>query len=135
MNLTVIEYDKDNRVIYMYFPDSNIKYYFQYKSYGRIMTIVNEKNKSNYKSIIKQKLQDGDYKDFQITQFGETYDVDITYNDSGHEIIIERFNKIKDTKYKKQTFRSKHGTPIIWFENYNGEESLGFKVNLNKLLK
>jgi hypothetical protein len=134
MNLTIIEYDKQKRVVYIHYPDSNITYYYKYKKSERIITIINKKNRSNYKTIIKQNINDNNYTDFKIKQFGDIYNVEILFDSFGNEILTKRVNKIKKTNYIKQTFRNKKGEAIFWFENYNGEESIGFKVNLNKII-
>ena len=134
MYSSIIKYDKQKRPISMSLPDVGLEYLYIYSNKGRTVILESKKQKSNYKTIIHQKLIGSEYKDCTVLQEGDVYDIEIEYDDFGNEKNLKRTNKQKDTKYSKRTFIDKNGIPLIWAEVYNGITSIGFKVDLEKIL-
>lgn len=133
----IIEYDKIGRIISIYIKVVGIQYNYEYndENRARICTIFSENNKSNYKTTIYQNLTDNDeYIDCKSITEGDTYDLEIKYDELGKEIELKRVNKKSNTNYKKTTFRNKLGTPKIWIEEYDKKKSIGFKVDMNKIM-
>ena len=133
----IIEYDKIGRIISIYIKVVGIQYNYEYNDENRtrICTIFSENNKSNYKTTIYQHLTDNDeYIDCKSITEGDTYDLEIKYDELGKEIELKRVNKKSNTNYKKTTFRNKLGTPKIWIEEYDKKKSIGFKVDMNKIM-
>ncbi len=129
----IIEYDKLGRVLFLKIPNLDIIYSYKYLNNKRICEIVSNKNKSNYKTTSFQEFINNKYVDNKLVQLGEVYDIEITYDKFGREVELKRFNKKKDTKYKKITFRNSKGLPLIWIEEYNETKTLGFKVEMEKI--
>lgn len=138
MNETIVEYDIYGRIIYMK-TDFGLEYIYEYSSdkedCDRTVTILYKNNKSNYKTVTEQKCVDETYIDKYIKEYGQKYDTKIICDDLGRRTFIERINKSKNTKYTKDTVFSKDNIPILWREDYNGVMNIGFKVDIDKLIK
>jgi hypothetical protein len=129
----IIEYDKEGRMVFMKLIEPEIIYKYKYEDDERVCTIESPKNKSNYKTTTFQtKTKDG-YIDRKVIQNGEVYDIEIEYDKEGRELEIFRTNKKKNTLYKKRIIRDKNGEALIWFEKYNENFSIGFKVDMELL--
>jgi len=133
-NGIILEYDRFDRVIYMKLPYSTIEYFYKYSDDGRICEIKSNENKSNNTTTIFQKFIDNKYVDLKKIESGEIYNTEIIYNNDGLEIEIERINNKKNTHYNKIIFRNKEGCATIWIEKYNKEKTIGFKVDLKKII-
>lgn len=97
----------------------------------RIVTIINEKNTSNFKTIKEQKLIDGEYIDVEMKQFGSLYNIVIKYIDK-RAVYYERVN-LETGKINKRRTAWKDNKPCIWTTEYDGEKHMGFYVNRNIL--
>ena len=133
-NGIILEYDRFDRVIYMKFPYSTIEYFYKYSDDGRICEIKSNENKSNNITTIFQKFINNKYVDLKKIENGEVYNTEIIYNNDGLEIEVERINNKKNTYYNKTIFRNKEGCATIWIEKYNNEKTIGFKVDLKKII-
>jgi hypothetical protein len=130
----VLKYDIFDRVIYMKLPYSTIEYFYKYSEDDRICEIKSNENKSNNTTTIFQKFINDKYVDIKKIENGEVYNSEIFYDKNGLEIEIERINNIKNTHYNKTIFRNKKGDAIIWIEQYNKEKTIGFKIDLKKII-
>jgi hypothetical protein len=133
MDNKVIEYDKKGRVVFFNIIEPNISYKFLYGKLNRICIIESNINCSNHKSIIYQIGCDGAYKEIKNIEIGEIYDSETVYDESGKEVLVKRFNKIKNTKYLKKNLIDSNGEVLIWAEKYNEEFNFNFKVKKNLL--
>ena len=133
-NGIILEYDRLDRVIYMKFPFSTIEFFYKYSDDGRICEIKSNENKSNNTTTIFQKFINNKYVDLKKVENGEVYNTEIIYNNDGLEIEVERINNKKNTYYNKTIFRNKEGCATIWIEKYNNEKTIGFKVDLKKII-
>jgi len=133
MDNKVIEYDKKGRVVFFNIIEPNISYKFLYGKLNRICIIESNINYSNHKSIIYQIGCDGAYKEIKNIEIGEIYDSETVYDESGKEVLVKRFNKIKNTKYLKKNLIDSNGEVLIWAEKYNEEFNFNFKVKKNLL--
>jgi len=133
MDNKVIEYDKKGRVVFFNIIEPNISYKFLYGKLNRICIIESNINCSNHKSIIYQIGCDGTYKEIKNIEIGEIYDSETVYDESGKEVLVKRFNKIKNTKYLKKNLIDSNGEVLIWAEKYNEEFNFNFKVKKNLL--
>ena len=130
----IIEYDNLGRVLFMRIPNLDMHYSYKYSGNKRVCEITSKNNKSNYKTTSFQELIDNNYIDSKLIQLGDVYDVEITYDKLGREVELKRLNKKKDTRYTKTTFRNSKGYPLIWIEEYNESKSIGFKVDMEKII-
>jgi hypothetical protein len=128
--LKEIEYDILGRVIFQTEPVTGTVYEYEYLTDGsRIATITNDNNKSNFKTIKNQKFIDGDYVDFEVQEFGETYNILKKYEGKNREVYYERTNTKTGKIFKKKTFW-KENRIHIWATEYDGnQKEVGFRVS------
>jgi len=127
-----IEYDILGRLIFQFEPISKTRYEYKYLANGRIVLITNEKNKTNFKTIKHQKLINDVYKDYEIEEYGEKYNIKKRYSDNGEEIFFEQTNLTTGKIHTKNTLW-KNNTPRLWSTEYDGNKSIGFYIEKNKL--
>lgn len=92
--------------------------------------LSNEKNKSNYYTIIKEiKILDK----FVIVsklEIGDVYVVYFKYDLDGEMTLQRKFNKLKKISEKKELFaKTKKGS--IFVNEYEKQKNLSFKINKN----
>lgn len=131
----IVEYDKKGRVIRIEVSEPNIVITYEYRGDNRICTSNSPSNNTNHVEAITQKKIKNAYIDIEKYQEGEIYDVMTRYDEFGNEIYLTRVNKNTSSIYRKKTIRNKYGISKIWFEEYNGVISMGFKVDIEKILK
>lgn len=132
---SIMEYNKKGRILKMEIFEPNILVCYDYKENIRVRTSSSTMNVTNYLEVITQKKIKEDYVDIKKHQEGEVYDVTTVYDDSGNEIFLTRLNKKTNSIYRKRTIRNNYGIEKIWFEEHNNNLSMGFKVDMKKLLK
>ena len=126
-------FDSQGRIIKKLEPVSGLFFKYEYLENGtRITTITNDKNKSNFKTIQKEILIDGEYVNLETEQHGETYHTFHKYNNKGEEIYFEQVN-LKTNKILKKTIFYKDDKPIIWTTDYERTKGIGFIMSKNKL--
>ncbi len=129
--LEKIELDINGRIIRQIEPATGTVYEYEYPSEClRVVTMTNENNKSNFKTIIKQNLINGEYVDTEINEFGETYNNIKKYNDKNKEIYLEQTNIITGKIYKKNSIW-KDDKIHLWKTEYDGQTNVGFYMNKN----
>lgn len=131
----VVEYDKWGRVIRIEVSEPNIIITYDYKGDNRICKSKSSSNNTNHVETITQRKVKNAYIDIERYQEGEVYDVMTRYDEGGNEIYLTRLNKNTSSIYRKKTIRNKYGIAKIWFEEYNKVISMGFKVDIKKVLK
>jgi hypothetical protein len=131
----VVEYDKKGRVIRIEVNEPNIVITYEYIGDNRICKSNSSSNNTNHIETITQRKIKNAYIDIERYQEGEVYDVMTRYDEDGNEIYLTRVNKNTSSIYRKKTIRNKLGIKKIWFEEYNKSISMGFKVDMKKLLK
>lgn len=88
----------------------------------------NEKNKTNFFTIIKEKEIENKFVILSKLEIGEKYNTFFKYDISGEVIYERRFNKIKKTTSKKELFiKNENGS--IFIDEYNEQKSLKFNLN------
>jgi len=132
---SVIEYDQKGRVIRIEVYEPKIVINYEYTNGVRICKSESPTNNTNHLETITQRKVKGKYIDIEKLQEGGIYDVVIRYDENGNEIYLTRLNKNTSSIYRKKTIRNKLGVKKIWFEEYNKSISMGFKVDMKKLLK
>lgn len=127
-----IEYDILGRVIYELEPITGTFYEYEYHTNDfRTITIINENNKSNFKTVKKQLLVDGEYIDKECVEIGEKYKILRLYDYKNREVYYERTN-LKTEKVFKQTYFWKNNQMNIWLIEYDdGKKEIGFIVSPN----
>src|ERR1035437_9787364 len=117
------KYDKENRLIYDLEPFTGTLYEYLYSDDGnkRVLTITNENNPSNYKTVISQIKSGEDFVDEVKEEEGEKYTTRTTYNDKGQEVKFEKINKEKHTNLIKDTIRPEGTETEIYVINYEGK--------------
>lgn len=133
-----IEYDILGRVIFEKEPITETVYEYEYFSNNsRIITITNENNKSNFKTIKKQILVEGEYVDLETKEYGELYSIIKTYEFKNKETYYERTNLKTGKVFKKKTFW-KEDKMHFWITEYDGKnKNVGFRMSkeiLNKII-
>lgn len=133
-----VEYDILGRIIYEFEPITETVFEYEYTSNNsRTVTITNENNKSNFKTIKKQLFVDSEYVDLESREYGETYNIVKTYEFKNKETYYERTNLKTGKVFKRKTFW-KEDNIYIWITEYDGnQKNIGFKIskeNLNKLI-
>ena len=119
--------DEFGRVIYRVETVTGIIYEYQYNSESsRTLTITNDINKSNFKTIANQILIDGTFISTEIKEFGETYNIIKRYEEN-KETYFEQMNIKTGKTYKKNTVW-KDGKIHIWSTEYDGEKNIGFYI-------
>ncbi len=126
------KFDTSGRLIKHIEPVTGIIYEYEYlEDSSRIITITNESNKSNFKTIKKQKFEDGNYIDVEANEFGDTYNILKRFNKDNKENYYERTN-IKTGKIFKKKSIWKEGKVYLWTTEYDGEtKKIGFRMTQN----
>ena len=125
------EFDIEGRIIKQTEPVTGTIYKYEYETDGsRIVTLMNENNKSNFKTIKKQVFVNGEYIDKEVTEFGNVYNFIKKYDNKNQEVYFEQINLITGKVYKKKSIW-KDGKVYLWKEDYNGENNIGFYINKN----
>ena len=130
--LETTEYDIVGRIIRHIEPVTGTVYEYEYSSNNsRTVTIVNERNKSNFKTIRKQDFINGEYIDKEVNEFGETYNILKKYEDK-KEIYFEQTNIKTGKIYKKNTVW-KDDKIHLWTTEYDGNKNVGFYMTKDKI--
>lgn len=132
---SIVEYDKEGRTVRIEVREPKIIINYKYENDIRICTSSSSMNSTNHLEITTQKKIEGEYVDVKKFQEGEVYDVTTGYDAFGNNIFVMRLNKKTNSIYRKRIIRNKVGVEKIWFEEYNKTISVGFKVDMKKLLK
>ncbi len=132
---SVVEYDEKGRTVRVEVREPKIIISYKYENDIRICTSSSSMNSTNHLEIITQKKIKGEYVDIEKFQEGEVYDVTTGYDGGGNDVFVLRLNKKTNSIYRKKTIRNKYGIAKIWFEEYNKVVSMGFKVDIEKILK
>lgn len=102
MSLRNKEFDILGRIIRQTEPVTGTIYDYEYiENNSRIVTIINENNKSNFKTIKKQSFINGEYIDEETKEFGDTYNILKRYEGKNQEIYYEQNNLKTGKIYKK----------------------------------
>lgn len=130
------EFDILGRVIYHIDSATKTIHEYEYLGQLRIITIINENNKSNFKTIRKQEriYLNGEYTDKEINEFGETYNIIKKYDNNNKEIYYEQTNIKTGKVYKKNTLW-KDNKICLWTTEYDGNKNVGFYMGKDKLEK
>lgn len=123
------KFDTLGRIIKHVEPVTGTIYEYEYSEDGsRIVIITNESNKSNFKTIKKQNLVNGEYINEEVNEFGETYNILMKYNKENKENYYERTN-IKTGKIFKKKSIWRDGKVYLWTTEYDGEtKKIGFRM-------
>ena len=132
---SVIEYDQKGRIIRIEVYEPKIVINYEYTNGMRICKSESPTNNTNHLETISQRNVNGKNIDIEKLQEGDIYNVMTRYDESGNEIYLTRLNKNTSSIYRKKIIRNKLGVKKIWFEEYNKSISMGFKVDMKKLLK
>lgn len=132
---SVVEYDEKGRTIRIEVREPKIIISYKYENDIRICTSSSSMNSTNHLEITTQKKIKGEYVDVKKFQEGEIYDVTTGYDCFGNDVFMMRLNKKTNSIYRKKIIRNKFGVEKIWFEEYNKVISMGFKVDIEKILK
>lgn len=125
------KFDISGRIIRHIEPVTGTIYEYEYLPDGsRMITLINENNKSNFKTIKKQNFINGEYIDEEINEFGETYNILKKYNKENKEIYFEQTNIKTGKIYKKKT-AWKNNKAYIWATEYDGDKNIGFYMTKN----
>ena len=82
-----VEYDILGRIIHCVEPVTGTIYDYEYDNKNsRILTITNEANRSNFKTVKKQILLNEEYIDSEIKEFGDTYNILKIHNEKKNEV-------------------------------------------------
>ncbi|HUS50198.1 MAG TPA: hypothetical protein VMZ91_08525 [Candidatus Paceibacterota bacterium] len=130
-------YDSQQRIVKNFEPVSGLLFEYEYLENTRTTTITHEKNKSNFKTIKKEILFNGNYVDLETEQYGDTYYTFHKYNNKGEEVFFKQIN-LKTNKILKKITVWKNNKPFMWTTDYDGEKGIGFYVSeniLNELIK
>jgi hypothetical protein len=132
----IFVYDKLGRITFYDIVDLDLTYEYVYCdesdiNSNRECVIKSFNNNSNFKTIINQIFIDGKYIDLKKKEIGDTYEIITDYNRKGEVLSVNRMNKLKNTTFSKTYIRNKKGEAIIWFEKYNKQKNIGFKLNKN----
>lgn len=92
--------------------------------------LLNEKNKTNYKTIIKEIKEDGVFSLKSRLEIGEKYNTYFLY-DKNKIILERRFNKIKKTSNSKELFISNEKGDIF-VNTYKKEKTISFNLKKTK---
>tara|TARA_Y100000389_G_C17412764_1_gene491908 strand:- start:433 stop:858 length:426 start_codon:yes stop_codon:yes gene_type:complete len=131
----ILEYDKEGRIIRQQMMEPQMNIFYEHKNNLRICTSTSSFNNTNHLEIVTQKkIKDG-YIDTKTHQEGRIYNITTEYDDNGKEIFVTRLNKVTNSIYRKKIIRDSSGAEKIWLEVYNKEENIGFKVDMEKILK
>lgn len=129
---SIIKYDKKARVQFKYSITLKILWYYKYQNNYRKEYIYCPNNKTNFYTITKQKEINSTYKNISSLQIGSDYIIYHQFDDNNNVIFECRRNLIKNTKFKKKSILLAKDSSV-WVYNYNGEKSIGLKVNPNKI--
>lgn len=132
---SVVEYDEKGRTIRIEVREPKIIISYKYENDIRICTSSSSMNSTNHLEITTQKKIKGEYVDVKKFQEGEIYDVTTVYDCFGNDVFMMRLNKKTNSIYRKRIIRNEFGVEKIWFEEYNKVISMGFKVDIEKILK
>lgn len=113
-------------------PVSGIVVEYTYSGNSRIATISNERNKSNFKTILTEELINDKYVTVESEEFGETYHIIKKYSKKGEELYYNQTN-LKNNKVYRKITRWQDGHPCIWTTEYGNEKSVGFYLQKNIL--
>ncbi len=130
-----IEYDILGRIIYQLEPITGTVFEYVYtENDSRVVTITNENNKTNYKTIKKQIFINGEYVDTESTEIGETYSILKLYEFKNKEVYYERTNLKTGKVFTKKTFWKKERI-YLWITEYDGKQkNIGFRMS-KKIIK
>tara|TARA_B100000963_G_scaffold326727_1_gene313990 strand:- start:786 stop:1211 length:426 start_codon:yes stop_codon:yes gene_type:complete len=131
----ILEYDKQGRIIRHQVLEPVMDIIYEHKNDLRICTSNSSFSNTNYKEVVTQKKIKGNYIDIKSHQEGEIYDITTEYDENGKKIFVTRFNKVTNSIYRKKIIRDSCGNEKIWLEEYDKEKSIGFKVDIDKILK
>ena len=106
-------------------PISGLLVEYAYSGNSRISTITNERNKSNFKSVLTEELIGDRYVTLESEEFGDTYHIIKKYSKKGEEFYYNQTNLKTNKVYKKIT-KWQDGNPCIWTSEYGEEKSVGF---------
>ena len=113
-------------------PISGILVEYAYSGNSRISTITNNRNKSNFKTILTEELVDNRYVTLESEEFGDVYHITKRYSKKGEEFYYNQTNLKTNKVYKKIT-KWQDGRPCIWTIEYDKEKSVGFYLQKNIL--
>ena len=91
------KFDKKDRLIFKLEPVTNTIFKYKYDdiNLSRTITILNEKNRSNFKTVITQVRYNKIYVDKVRKEFGDVYNITTTYDDEGNISSYKQINKKK----------------------------------------
>lgn len=123
------KFDALGRIVYHDEQVTGIVTEYEYQTNGlRIVTLINEKHKSNFKTIRVQNFINEEYIDEEVNEFGETYNITKKFKGKNQEIYYERFNIETKKVFKKKTIW-KEDRKFIWFTEYDGKfQGIGFRM-------
>ncbi len=129
-----VEYDILGRIIHCVEPVTGTIYDYEYDNKNsRILTITNEANRSNFKTVKKQILLNEEYIDSEIKEFGDTYNILKIHNEKNNEVYYERTN-LKTGKIFKKKSVWKENKLQLWATEYDGaQKDVGFRMSKNIL--
>jgi hypothetical protein len=130
-----VEYDILGRIIYQLEPITGTVFEYTYtENDSRVVTITNENNKTNYKTIKKQIFINEEYVDTESAEIGETYSILKLYEFKNKEVYYERTNLKTGKVFTKKTFW-KNERIYLWITEYDGKQkNIGFRMS-KKLIK
>tara|TARA_B100000900_G_C20396093_1_gene640722 strand:- start:425 stop:844 length:420 start_codon:yes stop_codon:yes gene_type:complete len=131
----IFEYDKEGRIIKHQVMEPKMNIVYEHKNNLRICTSTSYFNNTNHLEIVTQKKFKDDYIDIKTHQEGEIYNITTEYDDNGKKIFVTRLNKVTNSIYRKKIIRDSSGAEKIWLEEYDKEKNIGFKVDMEKILK
>lgn len=130
-NLTV--YDKDNRLIFNLTKLGSVIFYSTYKyttDFRKMVTKVDiSKNKSNYKTITKERQIDKKWLKVSRLTIGEKYITYDLYNNEGNSYLSKCFNR----KTKKTTITNFLNKNISITANGDKKMIVLRNLNINKI--
>ena len=129
------QHNEEGRIIYDFIPETETSYKYDYVFEGRIVTILNEKNRSNHTTIIEQiEDENGWYRDVIKVEYGDTYNITTLYDECGRQAKYEQINKIKKSSLTKTFHYPDNNATYIVIIDHNGKKDFGFKTNVKKLI-
>jgi hypothetical protein len=125
-------YDDSGRLKSKYEAIGGILTEYDYSGDSRTLTMTNERNKSNWKAVLKQKLVNNDYVTTELEEFGEVYHMIKKYSEAGKEMYRKQTN-LKTGKIHEVKTLLQNDKPCIWISEYDKEKNVGFFMNKNIL--
>ena len=135
VDYSIKKYDKLGRIIFYYECMFKTSYQYEYFENERTITAINNRNRSNFKTITKEIRIKESYIKKERVEYGDQFTIKTDYNNKGKERTVSKKSKKTQNIINVYSFWNKENKKILWFEEWEKKITLGFLVTYNNIKK